>query len=74
MGTLSLISNDTSTYVKMANTFDSSLFISRHEENREKSLCNAVFLILCKPYPFGSSTLSVWFQKRAARAAINSHV
>ena len=25
-------------------------------------------------YIFGSSTLSVWFQKRAARAANNSHV
>ena len=33
-----------------------------------------IFLILSRPYPFGSSTLPVWFRKHAARAANNSHV
>ena len=33
-----------------------------------------LFFIFCGPYLFGSSIFSVWFQKRAARAANNSHV
>ena len=33
-----------------------------------------MFLVLIRPYIFGSSTLPVWFWKRAARAANNSHV
>ena len=33
-----------------------------------------LFLILNRPYIFGSSTLYVWFQKRAAHAANNFHV
>ena len=31
-------------------------------------------LVLSRQYLFGSSTFSVWFRKRAARAANNSHV
>ena len=33
-----------------------------------------LFFILSRPNLFGSSILSVWFRKRAARAANNSHV
>ena len=33
-----------------------------------------LFLILNRSYIFGSSTLYVWFQKRAAHAANNAHV
>ena len=33
-----------------------------------------IFSILCRPFRFGSSILSVWFRKHAARAASNSHV
>ena len=31
-------------------------------------------LVLSRQYLFGSSTFSVWFRKRAARAANNSHI